>query len=134
VKRNTVRGDVSSINLNPSRGSSTVHGSIKATCLFRKTKPSYDCRAMATWIGAQILGPRNRGVGHPASVRAWIPLILSLPSLACAKSVFVAVSRQLRRAVAPPLLYRLRGACQLEIGGDETRSYEGLVLRNKQYV
>jgi hypothetical protein len=77
VKRNTVRSDVSSINLNPSRASSTVHGSIKATCLFRKTKPSYDCRAVATWIGAQILRPRNRGAGHPTSVRAWIPLILS---------------------------------------------------------
>jgi hypothetical protein len=93
VKRNTVRGDVSSINVNSLPRSSIVHGSIKATCLFRKTKPSYDCRAVETWIGAQILRPRNRGVGHPASVRAWIPLILSLPSLAWAKSVFVAVSR-----------------------------------------
>ena len=54
VKRNTVRGDISSINLNPSPQSSIVHRSIKATCLFHKTKPSYDCRAVAAWIEAQI--------------------------------------------------------------------------------
>jgi hypothetical protein len=93
VKRKTVRGDVSLINLNPFHGPSTVHESIRATCLFRKTKPSYDCCAAAAWIGAQILRPRNRMVGHPASARAWIPLILSLPSLACTKRAFVTVSR-----------------------------------------
>jgi hypothetical protein len=86
MMRNTVCGDVSSINLNLSSESSTVHGSINATCLFGKTKPSYDCRAVAAWIGAQISRPRNRALGQPASVRAWISLILSLRSLACARA------------------------------------------------
>jgi hypothetical protein len=72
MMRNTVCGDVSSINLNLSSESSTVHGSINATCLFGKTKPSYDCRAVAAWIGAQISRPKSRA--RPPSVRKSLDL------------------------------------------------------------
>ena len=87
---------------------------------------------MAAWIEANLEATKLRD-RVPSVRNSWIPLILSLPSFGMCKErrgCFRADPPGYR--VAAP--FRLRGVCQLEIGGDETRSYEGLLSQNQQYV